>query len=190
MAKVTRAGEALVEQLLSDPETRAGFERAKAKLLPFSLSVALVNSEEHQAELDRISAEFRSEILRMEDEWEAEFGEPYPKEIEDWYRWAARVGWSGERIAEGNWTLAELFPIIEGYLLQIRDKARKRAGRPSDPIVAKRRERVKKYSDKRKTQGEIAEILKIDIETVKSDRAFLKLGDKLNSPPRRKRKNG
>ncbi len=33
-----------------------------------------------------------------------------------------RVGWNGERIAEGHWTLRDLFPIIEGYLLRLRDQ--------------------------------------------------------------------
>lgn len=108
----------------------------RAKLRAFGIAVQLVGQKlaaidaesepiiaEHRAEIDRLQENYRDVVERIESEWEAEFGEPYPKAIEDWQRWAARVGWSGERIADGNWKPRDLFPIIEGYLQRLRDQS-------------------------------------------------------------------
>ena len=108
----------------------------RAKLRAFGIAVQLVGQKmaaidaesepiiaEHRAEIDRLQADYRDVVERIESEWEAAFGAPYPKEIEDWQRWAARVGWNGERIAEGNWKPRDLFPIIEGYLQRLRDQS-------------------------------------------------------------------
>lgn len=113
----------------------AGDNRGIAKLRAFGIAVQLVGQKmaaidaesgpiiaEHRAEIDRLCADYRDVVESIESEWEAEFGAPYPKEIEDWQRWAARVGWSGERIADGNWKPQDLFPIIAGYLQRLRDQ--------------------------------------------------------------------
>jgi len=108
----------------------------RAKLRAFGIAVQLVGQKmaaidvesepiiaEHRAEIDRLYADYRDVVQRIESEWEADFGAPYPRDIEDWQRWAARVGWSGERIADGNWKPRDLFPIIEGYLQRLRDQS-------------------------------------------------------------------
>lgn len=124
----------------------AGDSRGIAKLRAFGIAVQLVGQKmaaidaesepiiaEHRAEIDRLYADYRDVVERIESEWEAEFGAPYPKEIEDWQRWAARVGWSGERIADGKWKPRDLFPIIEGYLQRLRDQSGD-AGNESQPV--------------------------------------------------------
>jgi DNA-binding MarR family transcriptional regulator len=115
---------------------RTAGSAGRAKLRAFGIAVQLVGQKmaaidaesepiiaEHRAEIDRLCADYRDVVQRIESEWKADFGAPYPKDIEDWQRWAARVGWSGERIADGNWKPRDLFPIIEGYLQRLRDQS-------------------------------------------------------------------
>jgi hypothetical protein len=114
----------------------AGDSRGSTKLRAFAVALRLVAQKttaidaelqpiiaEHQAQIDKLQADYRDVAQRIESEWAAEFGEPYPKQVEDWQRWAARVGWSGERIADGKWKPRDLFPIIEGYLQRLRDQS-------------------------------------------------------------------
>lgn len=122
------AGQHLLSLLQSNREFRAGAERGLLKLRAFSSAVDRIGTgevapgDEYQAEINRLYAKYHNEVQRMESHWEAEFGAPYPRSIEEWMRWAARVGWSGERVVQGEWTPRDLFPIIEGYLLRLRDQ--------------------------------------------------------------------
>src|SRR5262245_33405134 len=124
--RATAAGEHFARLLETNPEFRAGVEPSLAKLRAFAVC-RRVDEPDAQTDadlqplapdIDRLRAAY-GDMAKLQADWEAAFGAAYPKEIEDWYRWAARVGFSGERIAEGNWTLGDLFPIIDGYLQRL-----------------------------------------------------------------------
>ena len=51
--------------------------------------------------------------------WEGEFGEPFPKTLEDWQRWLARIDAPGrflpaDKAASGKWTGADILPSFGG----------------------------------------------------------------------------
>ncbi|MCC7476717.1 MAG: hypothetical protein IT425_15110 [Pirellulales bacterium] len=123
------------EPVSAGGDASAGDESAVFKLQAFAIALRLVGEKttaidaalrpiitEQQSEIDRLKADYRDVVQRIESDWEAEFGEPYPKDIDDWYRWAWRAGFPSERILKGDWKLSELFPCIEGYLLKLRDQ--------------------------------------------------------------------
>jgi hypothetical protein len=67
-------------------------------------------------------------------EWEERYGEPTPQSLDDWVRWAVRIGWDGNYVRSGSWNPIELFRYIEGHLQRLRDHREVRAGdEPSVP---------------------------------------------------------
>lgn len=93
-----------LERWRTSREFREGIAAALERLKDFC---AVLHSEEWQ-ELNR--------------EWEAKFGEPFPRDIEDWVRLAARSGVSGEILLSNSWTAADVSPVIEGYLQRLQDQ--------------------------------------------------------------------
>jgi len=107
------AGKAFAELVQRDPSFAA---EGRAKLAAFAEAW---RSEEMQGAL----AEFGRELKRIERTWEQEFGEPYPKSIEDFQEWIMRMdGGSLPYALAGDWTPAELFRPIQGYLKKLRDQ--------------------------------------------------------------------
>ena len=58
----------------------------------------------------------------------SDYGEPFPKTLEDWQRWLARIDapcrfLPADKAASGKWTGADILPAIEGYLQRLRDQA-------------------------------------------------------------------
>jgi hypothetical protein len=61
--------------------------------------------------------------------WEQTYSEPFPLTIEEWQRWLARADipdkyFPAKRIAAGKWTMDDILPFVEGYLLKLRDIAK------------------------------------------------------------------
>lgn len=114
------AGRAFVRAfLLSNP----GFDRALSswaiaiqKAAP-ALKV-IIDAERKRAEWEANKAAIDAQIAKREAEWEAEFGMPYPRDLEDWERLAVWAGVSGETVFQGKWTPRRLAPIIEGYAMR------------------------------------------------------------------------
>ncbi len=63
-------------------------------------------------------------IRRHAKEWERHYGEPMPTKPDELMQWAIRVGWDGEVVRRGRFTLRELLPFVEGKLLQLNDQKR------------------------------------------------------------------
>ncbi len=103
------AGEVFAEKIAENPETKEAWGRVSARLL--ALSEAL-GSREFIAERESLNAD-----------WKKEFGELPPEAVEDFSRWAMRVGWDGDFVRQGKFTPSDLMPYVEGYLLRLQDKS-------------------------------------------------------------------
>lgn len=53
--------------------------------------------------------------------WEAAYGEPYPRDLDDWIRQATRAGVDPGAVS--SIPPSDVLPVIEGYLLRLRDQA-------------------------------------------------------------------
>lgn len=62
------------------------------------------------------------ELAEFYRQWEVEFEERYPHDIDAWTRLAARAGVSGEFLLKESWKGGDVMPIIEGYLQRLLDK--------------------------------------------------------------------
>jgi hypothetical protein len=137
-AKRLGAGDAFAKRLREHPGDLAGVLRAPAKLRAFGQAVAMTAAPmqavaRHIAELFAKSDADRERRLAALDEelrrewnacnagWEQTFGEPYPKTPEDVRRLAERAGMDFNDARRGDWTYAEIFPLVEGYLLRLLD---------------------------------------------------------------------
>lgn len=144
------AGRIVAAAIAEDPETRAGWRRARAQLLAFAAAAKLAGGLDagrvayrtlasvwaagrqiYKAELDRLITEFRAEEQKDREEWTAEFGEPYPATLEDWIEQAARAGVDPDYLLRGEYTLADVAPIIQGYLRRRLDETGPRGREPA-----------------------------------------------------------
>jgi len=97
-----------------------------------------------ESEYRKAFAEFLVGQAEIGRKFEAEFGEPYPRTLNDWKQWLARADVPGrflpaDKVASGHWTARELFPFIQGYLRRLKDAAPEGAntgdsGVPGDKI--------------------------------------------------------
>jgi hypothetical protein len=65
------------------------------------------------------------EIRKYQECWEERFGIPYPRDVESMMELATRAGIDPNRVLNGNWTLKEFAPIINGYLQRLKDQRTK-----------------------------------------------------------------
>ncbi|ASV75325.1 Putative LuxR-family transcriptional regulator [Thermogutta terrifontis] len=77
--------------------------------------------EAHNQAYKQCEDEARKKIEDYKKQWQQIYGCPHPRTIEDWQQLAARAGINGETVYRGEWTLSEVAPIIEGYLLRLKD---------------------------------------------------------------------
>jgi len=91
------------------------------------IELSLVNPEaaeqlrkQVEPELKRISAELGIELERIHAEWENEYAQPYPRSLDDWKRWGARVGMTPAEFKQCSY--ADVAPYIEGYCQRLRDQ--------------------------------------------------------------------
>jgi hypothetical protein len=141
-----QAGKSFAEAIKSDPATKAAWSRSQAKLrecgsalksisafaaqinnpvelVSHNLALALTESQaQYEAEMKALLETHAVEYAAFKLEWQSKYGAPYPESIEDYKRLATRAGISGERIAAGEWTFADVFPILEGYLQRLADR--------------------------------------------------------------------
>ncbi len=122
-----RAGEAFLELCPDHPLVKVSqnpaFRRYVEAVAKAGQEILSKGKKEADAEWQVIAAEFKAEGEQFEREWEEAFGEPYPQTVQDYERWAARVGMPAAWIMGGRWTYGDLLPIIEGHLLKRRDAA-------------------------------------------------------------------
>jgi hypothetical protein len=154
--KSKRCGEAFVEATLRDKITaplRKLSEKVRATGVALSVAAdvdAVVRSvgsdmfgkinatfaelkREMDAELKRLAADADVGFEEMAAEWEERYGEPYPRDRDDWERLAMYAGYDLKRIDDGDWTPGRIASKIEGFLLRQKGK---RAGEFTPSTVA------------------------------------------------------
>ena len=165
-----RAGQALQELMDANPQEAARMlARCRAHLTAFASAMKVLNlpptariieaiqrAVHHNLEIEQARAEVRAEIDKLQAEvaeayrqeaeaWEKTTGRPYPKSIEKWQNQAALAGIPIDRIIKGDWTLAEMGPIIEGALERLKIQAAiptAGTGKDASPATPGRAERV------------------------------------------------
>lgn len=111
-----------------------GFGPKKGRVLMAATLAALEALRDGAlAELRSAMHEARAGHVEDARDWASAFGEPYPETVEDWERWAARVGVSPDWIIKGEWKPEDIFPLIEGYVQRRKDAV---ARAPSPPPAA------------------------------------------------------
>lgn len=136
-----RAGEAFAAAIQDDPEAQAALARAHLRLAAFGATtdqlaaaratavaqidqcLSLLREAQRAGDAERSEAmeTLARELTANCSEWEATYGEAYPRELDDWIRQATRAGVDPNAIDSA--TLADLAPKIEGHLLRLRDQA-------------------------------------------------------------------
>jgi len=155
----SRAGEAFAAILKDDPKTQAAWGRAQSQLQAFSMALRTIGpssgqlwavaasffsqaaaeaQRQHQPELTALLDQVRTQIELGRREWESLYGEPAPRDLCDWERLAVRAELDANQIYRGDWTLAKAEPIIQGYLLRLRDAARLLEAKQAMPAEALR----------------------------------------------------
>lgn len=136
MSEKIRAGEAFKRLAEHDAGAKAFLARLEAagprlETLNRVLAILLYRrGESLEARLDALAEEGRRLIEAEREAWRQKFSEPFPASIEDWQRWAARVGLPADWIVAGDWTPGDVLPVVEGYLLRRKDH------RPAAPEAA------------------------------------------------------
>jgi len=108
-----QAGGEFVKQFAGDSPLVRGLREASARLEAWAQKLVNLAS--------RLARKIKAERLS----WEEAFGEPRPETVEDWRRWAARLGLDPNWIVAGDWTPGQVMPLIEGYLQRRKDERRK-----------------------------------------------------------------
>lgn len=75
-----------------------------------------------KAELHKLTEEVKKATIDADEEWSKTFDCPRPKTLEEWQRLAARAGFPSDFVFKGQWTPDDVLPIIEGYLLRLKDQ--------------------------------------------------------------------
>jgi len=85
--------------------------------------LSLLREAQHAGDAERAEAmeTLARELAANRSEWEATYGEAYPRSVDDWIRQATRAGVDPNAV-DGA-ALADLAPKIEGHLLRLRDQA-------------------------------------------------------------------
>jgi len=132
--------------MASNPSTVRGLVRAQNLLKLFALTIkdfriptnlelcsnVLKNAELHstlgycQGFHEDLTLEDYQQIQDALDEmvnsWEQTYGMSFPRSVEEMMRLAVRAGIPAEIVYEGRWTLADVLPVIEGYLQRLADQ--------------------------------------------------------------------
>jgi hypothetical protein len=75
-----------------------------------------------EAEYARLIDDIRRAEAEADREWASQFPCPRPKTAEDWQRLAVRAGLSADLALKGEWTPADIMPIVEGYFQRLQDR--------------------------------------------------------------------
>jgi len=119
---VIRAGEAFAALMKSDPETKAAWERTRARLCAFGRAMRqLTSSQEYRAAKDEerrlwkeLADAIRANVQWAGNELEARSFDR-PRSIEDWVHLARIVEIPFETIRAGNLTAAEIFDYARAW---------------------------------------------------------------------------
>ncbi len=124
LAELEAGRKAVIEKTLKPFAILSAAHKAAAEAVALLFKEAF-NSEEvkrAEAEAKACMAKVAEEYKLANETWEAYYGERYPESIEDLQRLAARAGVSADKVLEGNWTAADVLPLIEGYLQRRADQ--------------------------------------------------------------------
>jgi hypothetical protein len=116
-------------------------EEYKAQLAAIWADIQKVEKVEFEELLDDI----RQAEAQADKEWAAKFPCPRPKTVEDWQCLAARAGFGADFVLKGEWTPADVLPIVEGYFQNLQDQrsvAAKEPKRKAAGTAAAKPERV------------------------------------------------
>jgi hypothetical protein len=75
-----------------------------------------------KAEFEGLLGDIREAEAEADRQWAAQFSCPRPRTVEDWQRLAARAGFPAKFVMEGEWTPADVLPIVEGYFQRVEDQ--------------------------------------------------------------------
>lgn len=75
--------------------------------------------EELRAELTQITSDMQAKSAEFKDNWEQEYGEPFPKSYSDWKRFVMMATGDHELAMGLDFSPENVLPIIEGYLLRV-----------------------------------------------------------------------
>ena len=134
------------EMIASNPSTVQGLVRAQNLLKLFALatkdfhipsSLELCSNAMQSAELQSALSHLQKvnenlileehqtiqdEFDEMVNSWQQIYGIRFPRSIEEMMRLAVRAGMPADLVYEGRWTLADMLPVIEGYLQRLADQ--------------------------------------------------------------------
>ena len=80
---------------------------------------AIAEARQHtDREIHALVAELTKQQADWKRKWEEQYRYPYPRTLEDWYRLAVFAGLDATIVYQGQWTLRDVLPIVEGYLLR------------------------------------------------------------------------
>lgn len=136
-----RAGDAFAAAIAGDSDAQKSLARAHLRLAAFGAAtdqlaaaratavaqldqcLSLLREARDAADAERSEAmeTLARELAANRSEWEATYGEAYPRELSDWIRQATRAGVDPNVV--DNAALVDLAPKIEGHLLRLRDQA-------------------------------------------------------------------
>jgi hypothetical protein len=86
-----------------------------------------------KTEFAKLLDEIRQAEAQADKEWGAQFPCPRPKTTEDWQRLAVRAGIGADFVVRGEWTPADVLPIVEGYFQHLQDQESLGSGKASPP---------------------------------------------------------
>jgi hypothetical protein len=117
------AGQAFAETIARQPKFIRDLQHAALRLRTFAAGLEHIKQYLNpgiQADIaaDQQLAELRAAMERDKRRWRDEYGIAYPETVEDYRRLAVAAGVTGETALTGDWTFADLQPIIEGYLIR------------------------------------------------------------------------
>lgn len=106
MSNSIRAGKAFLRLAEHDAGAKAFLTRLEAagrKALPMVRKLAAKATSDDEA-------------------WQEAFGEPWPQDVADWKRWAGFLELDANWIVAGEWSPCDILEIVEGRLLQRKEK--------------------------------------------------------------------
>ena len=128
--KQTLTGDTFLKAIQDDPSAQHGLWQLKTKLVAWQAGLKVLGqikeAAENSPDVLKAKAELRdavAELAEFDRQWEQTYGEPFPRDIDDWKRLAVRAGLPADYVRQGKWTGADVIAIIEGWLLRKKDIA-------------------------------------------------------------------
>jgi len=164
------AGEAFKRELETNPDARAGWERARLRLKLFGELMSKAEEsirEDREAALQELGNAIRDAMQQTGRELEAVGFEP-PRTIEDWQHLAHLVEMPFETIRKGNFTAADVYAVAMAWVDRQKLKAKLQTkatssmpmpGMPIDEVIRRAEAHVKAHKGVFPGRNKLAEII-------------------------------